>query len=151
MSKPNPPTGARAHPAPPMPSQHLQKPGDEGAMALPPQYQAPDYQGSDKLAGMAAIVTGGDSGIGRAVSVLFAREGADVAIVYLNEHEDARETERAVRAEGRRCLLIAGDVRDSAFCGQGRGSGGAGVWPTRRAGEQRRVPGSRRWPAGHQR
>lgn len=58
MSKPNPPTGARAHPAPPMPSQHLQKPGDEGAMALPPQYQAPDYQGSDKLAGMAAIVTG---------------------------------------------------------------------------------------------
>lgn len=118
MSKPNPPTGARAHPAPPMPSQHLQKPGVEGAMALPPQYQAPDYQGSDKLAGMAAIVTGGDSGIGRAVSVLFAREGADVAIVYLNEHEDARETERAVRAEGRRCLLIAGDVRDSAFCDQ---------------------------------
>lgn len=118
MSKPNPPTGARPHPAPPMPGQHLQKPGDEGAMALPPQYQAPDYRGSDKLAGMAAIVTGGDSGIGRAVSVLFAREGADVAIVYLNEHEDARETERAVRAEGRHCLLIAGDVRDSAFCDQ---------------------------------
>lgn len=118
MSKPDQPTGARPHPTPPMPGQHLQKPGDEGRMALPPQYQAPDYQGSGKLAGMAAIVTGGDSGIGRAVSVLFAREGADVAIVYLNEHEDARETERAVRAEGRRCVLIAGDVRDSDFCDQ---------------------------------
>ncbi|MFY3192593.1 SDR family oxidoreductase [Achromobacter xylosoxidans] len=108
--------GSRPHPTPPMPAQHLPKPGEEARMALRPQYLAPGYQGSGKLAGMAAIVTGGDSGIGRAVSVLFAREGADVAIVYLNEHEDARETERAVQAEGRRCLLIAGDVRESAFC-----------------------------------
>ncbi|CAB3718382.1 MAG: SDR family oxidoreductase [Achromobacter sp.] len=111
-------TGSRPHPVPPMPGQHLSKPGREGEMALAPQYLAPDYQGSGKLAGMAAIVTGGDSGIGRAVSVLFAREGADIAIIYLNEHDDARETRRAVEAEGRRCLLIAGDVRESAFCNQ---------------------------------
>jgi NAD(P)-dependent dehydrogenase (short-subunit alcohol dehydrogenase family) len=65
---------------------------------------------------MAAIVTGGDSGIGRAVAVLFAREGADVAVVYLNEHEDAEDTRQAVEAEGRRCVLIAGDVQDSSFC-----------------------------------
>ena len=111
-------TGSRPHPVPPMPGQHLSKPGREGEMALAPQYLAPDYQGSGKLAGMAAIVTGGDSGIGRAVSVLFAREGADIAIIYPNEHDDARETRCAVEAEGRRCLLIAGDVRESAFCNQ---------------------------------
>ncbi|AMG35323.1 SDR family oxidoreductase [Achromobacter deleyi] len=111
-------TGARPHPAPPMPGQHLSKPGTEAEMALRPQYLAPDYRGSGKLSGMAAIVTGGDSGIGRAVSVLFAREGADVAVVYLNEHEDARETQRVVEAEGRRCLLLPGDVRDPAFCAE---------------------------------
>jgi NAD(P)-dependent dehydrogenase (short-subunit alcohol dehydrogenase family) len=85
-------------------------------MVLKPQYQAPGYAGSGKLKDMAAIVTGGDSGIGRAVSVLFAREGADVAVVYLDEHEDAEETRRVVEAEGRRCVLIPGDVQDSAFC-----------------------------------
>ena len=77
---------------------------------------APDYRGSGKLEGFAAIVTGGDSGIGRAVAVLFAREGADVAIAYLDEHDDADETQRCVEAEGRRCLLLAGDVKDAAFC-----------------------------------
>ncbi len=113
MSKPTQDnTGARPHPTPPMPAQHLEKPGEEADMALKPQYQAPAYRGSGKLDGMAAIVTGGDSGIGRAVCVLFAREGADVAIVYLNEHEDAEQTRRAVEDEGRRCILIAGDVRD---------------------------------------
>ncbi|KAH0533481.1 hypothetical protein GP486_009004, partial [Trichoglossum hirsutum] len=65
---------------------------------------------------MVAIVTGGDSGIGRAVAVLFAREGADVAIVYLNEHEDAEETKRHIEKEGRRCILIDGDVKDVDFC-----------------------------------
>src|SRR5690606_8013092 len=73
-------------------------------------------KGSGKLEGFATIVTGGDSGIGRAVAVLFAREGADVAIVYLEEHADAEETKQAVEAEGGKCLLIPGDVKDSAFC-----------------------------------
>jgi NAD(P)-dependent dehydrogenase (short-subunit alcohol dehydrogenase family) len=82
-----------------------------------PQYKAPDYRGADKLAGCAALITGGDSGIGRAVAVLFAREGADVAIVYLPEEEsDARTTGRAVENEGRAALLIPGDVRDPKFC-----------------------------------
>ena len=75
-----------------------------------------DYEGSDKLAGRVALITGGDSGIGRAVAVLFAKEGADVAVVYLNEHRDAKETKRLVEAEGRRCLLIVGDVGDEKFC-----------------------------------
>jgi NAD(P)-dependent dehydrogenase (short-subunit alcohol dehydrogenase family) len=79
-------------------------------------YDAPHYRGSDKLRDMVALVTGGDSGIGRAVAVLFAREGADVAIAYLDEDEDAAETKRAVEKEGRRCILLSGDVADPAFC-----------------------------------
>jgi NAD(P)-dependent dehydrogenase (short-subunit alcohol dehydrogenase family) len=81
-----------------------------------PEYQAPEYRGSGKLKDKVALITGGDSGIGRAVAVLFAREGAGVAIVYLNEHEDARQTEELVKAEGGRCLIISGDVGDQAFC-----------------------------------
>lgn len=108
--------GAHAQPAPPLPPQHLDKPGVEAQMELKPQFLAPDYCGSGKLAGMAAVITGGDSGIGRAVAVLYAREGADVAIIYLNEHEDANETKRYVEAEGQSCLLLPGDVRDPAFC-----------------------------------
>jgi NAD(P)-dependent dehydrogenase (short-subunit alcohol dehydrogenase family) len=110
--------GPRAHPANPMPGQHLAKPGVEAQMELKPQYEAPQYRGSGKLEGMTALVTGGDSGIGRAVAVLFAREGADVAIVYLNEHEDAQQTQADVEKEGRKCLLIPGNVKDSAFCKQ---------------------------------
>jgi NAD(P)-dependent dehydrogenase (short-subunit alcohol dehydrogenase family) len=108
--------GARRYPEPPMPAQHLKKPGKEADLELQPMYDAPYYKGSGKLQDMAAIVTGGDSGIGRAVSVLYAREGADIAVIYLNEHEDAEETQAAVEAEGRRCLLIPGDVSDAAFC-----------------------------------
>lgn len=108
--------GGRDHPSPPLPEQHLTKPGDEKDLELRPQYMAPDYKGSEKLKGMAAIITGGDSGIGRAVAVLFAREGADVAIVYLNEHADAEETQQAVENEGPRALLIAGDVTEAQFC-----------------------------------
>lgn len=118
-AKPSPkaaPGPHRAEPAPPLPRQHLVKPGSEAEMVVKPRFQAPHYRGSAKLEGMAAIVTGADSGIGRAVAVLFAREGADVAVMYLNEHEDAEETRRCVEAEGRRCLLIPGDVRDAAFC-----------------------------------
>ena len=88
----------------------------EGDLDLQPRFKAPDYAGSGKLDGMAAIVTGGDSGIGRAVAVLFAREGADVAVLHLAEDGDAEETRRHVEAEGARCLVIAGDVRDPAFC-----------------------------------
>src|SRR4029453_13992514 len=99
-----------------LPAQHLSKPGDEHDLDLEPRFLAPDYAGSGKLDGMAAIVTGGDSGIGRAVAVLFAREGADVAIVYLSEHEDAKETARWVEKEGRGCVGIAGDVKAARFC-----------------------------------
>jgi NAD(P)-dependent dehydrogenase (short-subunit alcohol dehydrogenase family) len=108
--------GARRYPEPPMPSQHLKKPGKEDKLALQPMYDAPYYQGSGKLKDMVAIVTGGDSGIGRAVCVLYAREGADIACIYLEEHEDAEETRRAVEAEGRRCMLIPGDVSERDFC-----------------------------------
>ncbi|MEW7849844.1 SDR family oxidoreductase [Massilia aurea] len=105
-------------PAPPMPAQHLAKPGLEADMDLKPKFMAEGYKGSGKLEGMAAIVTGADSGIGRAVAVLFAREGADVAVMYLNEDVDAAETKRCIEAEGRRCITIAGDVKDPAFCNE---------------------------------
>ena len=108
--------GARRQPANPMPAQHLEKPGNEHELELQPRYLAPDYKGSGKLDGMAAIVTGADSGIGRAVAVLFAREGCDVAVLHLSEHEDAEATRQAVEAEGARCIVIAGDVKDTRFC-----------------------------------
>ncbi|HEY4560384.1 MAG TPA: SDR family oxidoreductase [Lysobacter sp.] len=100
----------------PLPKQHLKKPGNEHELEVEPRFLAPGYKGSEKLKDMVAIVTGGDSGIGRAVAVLFAREGADVAVMYLDEHEDAKTTKEFVEAEGRRCLTIAGDVRDAKFC-----------------------------------
>ncbi|MGH8076466.1 MAG: SDR family oxidoreductase [Lysobacter sp.] len=108
--------GTRKQPESPMPKQHLRKPGNEYELDVAPRFLAPDYKGSGKLEGKVAIITGGDSGIGRAVAVLFAREGADVAILYLNEHKDARDTKMYVEKEGRRCITIVGDVRDSAFC-----------------------------------
>jgi NAD(P)-dependent dehydrogenase (short-subunit alcohol dehydrogenase family) len=105
-----------SYPEPKLPGQHLQKPGREADLKLAPMYEAPDYRGSEKLRNMVALITGGDSGIGRAVAVLFAREGADVALAYLDEHEDAAATKRAVEKEGRRCILLSGDVADAAFC-----------------------------------
>ncbi|NMM77743.1 SDR family oxidoreductase [Acidovorax sp. SRB_24] len=110
------PGPGRAEPAPPLPRQHLRKPGREADMELPPRFEAQHYRGSGKLQGFSTLITGGDSGIGRAVAVLFAREGANVAIVYLNEHEDAEATRAQVEKEGGRCLLIPGDVKDAAFC-----------------------------------
>jgi len=108
--------GARLYPTPPFPKQHQAKPGSEAALDPAPMYDAPHYQGSEKLLDKVALITGADSGIGRAIAVLYAREGADVAVAYLSEHEDAQETLRAVEAEGRRCILIAGDVADADFC-----------------------------------
>jgi NAD(P)-dependent dehydrogenase (short-subunit alcohol dehydrogenase family) len=101
----------------PMPAQKQARPGLERDVEPRPQYKAPKYKGSGKLKNKAAIITGGDSGIGRAVAVLFAREGADVAIVHLPEEKaDAKETVAAVEAEGRKCISIAGDVKDPKFC-----------------------------------
>lgn len=112
------PGPGRALPRTPLPEQTLSKPGHEHRMECKPRFEAPHYQGSGKLQGMTALITGGDSGIGRAVAVLFAREGADVAIAYLNEHQDAKLTAEHVEAEGTQCLLLAGDVRDPAYCAQ---------------------------------
>jgi NAD(P)-dependent dehydrogenase (short-subunit alcohol dehydrogenase family) len=110
-----PQTGARPYPVPPFPKQHQAKPGIEASLEPRPMYDAPYYLGSRKLEDKVALITGGDSGIGRAVAILYAREGADVAIVYLTEHSDAKETKAAVEKEGRRCIVISGDVRDPGF------------------------------------
>jgi len=107
--------GARKYPEPPFPKQHQTKPGDEAALDPAPMYDAPFWKGSGKLEGMAAIITGGDSGIGRAVAVLFAREGCDVAICHLDEDRDAEDTKNAVEAEGRRAIVLQGDAADPAF------------------------------------
>ncbi|MES4793473.1 MAG: NAD(P)-dependent oxidoreductase, partial [Chloroflexota bacterium] len=100
------------------PQQQEQRPGIEAQMTPRTVAEDPAQRGSGKLAGKVALITGGDSGIGRAVAIAFAREGADVAVVYLNEHQDAEETQRYVEQEGRRCLAIAGDVGDDQFCRQ---------------------------------
>jgi NAD(P)-dependent dehydrogenase (short-subunit alcohol dehydrogenase family) len=99
------------------PPQHQEvQPGIEGIMQPRPMFDNPCYKGSGKLKDKVAIITGGDSGIGRAVAVAFAKEGADVVISYLNEHQDAEETKKYIEACGRKCLLIPGDISDENFC-----------------------------------
>ena len=99
-----------------VPEKQDHQPGVEAGMDPRPEYIKPNYKGAGKLEGKIALITGGDSGIGRAVAVHYAREGADVAIVYLEESEDAEETEGLVKAEGQQCLRIKGDVKDRDFC-----------------------------------
>lgn len=101
---------------PPFDEKEQQPPGLESEMDVAPDYGEDSYKGSGKLKGKTAIITGGDSGIGRAVALAFAREGADVVVSYLNEEEDAAETKRVVEGAGKKCLLIAGDIGDEAHC-----------------------------------
>jgi NAD(P)-dependent dehydrogenase (short-subunit alcohol dehydrogenase family) len=111
------PRGPLREPEPPNPKQKQAKPGLEAAMEPRPRYEGPAYRPAGKLKDKVAIITGGDSGIGRSVAVLYAREGADVVIIYLPEEQrDAVETQEAIEDAGRRCLLIPGDVCDPAFC-----------------------------------
>jgi NAD(P)-dependent dehydrogenase (short-subunit alcohol dehydrogenase family) len=113
MAKPQ----IRSQPKPPLPRQKLKKPGLEAQMTLRPKYQAPRYRAAGKLEGKIALITGGDSGIGRAVAFLYAREGADVAIACLSaERVDAQETARAIQALGRRCLTLEGDLTSPRVC-----------------------------------
>jgi NAD(P)-dependent dehydrogenase (short-subunit alcohol dehydrogenase family) len=109
--------GARPYPEPPFSNENSKQPGIEDGLSLTPFYDAPFWQGSGKLQDKVAIITGGDSGIGRAVAVLFAREGADIAIFHLEgEEEDAQTVIKAVEHEGRKAIAIAGDVADRKFC-----------------------------------
>jgi len=99
-----------------LPPQEQPEPGKEGLMNPRPEYRGEDYKAAGKLEGKVAIITGGDSGIGRSVAVLYAREGADVAILYLDQHQDAEETRTVVEQYGRRCLTFTGDVADREVC-----------------------------------
>jgi NAD(P)-dependent dehydrogenase (short-subunit alcohol dehydrogenase family) len=107
-----------AGPKPPMPDQQLAAPGQEAEMQVKPDYGEDSYRGSGKLNGKVALITGGDSGIGRAVALAFASEGADVMIAYLNEEADAQQTVRIVEAAGRRALAVAGDISAEPHCQQ---------------------------------
>lgn len=112
-------TRPQQEPKPPFPPQSQERPGLDARMDPKPHHEGKNYRAAGKLQGLAALITGGDSGIGAAVAVFFAREGADVAIVHLPaEQEDAEHVKAYVEKEGRRCVLIPGDVKDSAFCEQ---------------------------------
>ena len=99
-------------PKPPLPEQKQPMPGRSDSMDPPPDYGEDSYHGSGRLAGKKAVITGADSGIGRAVALAFAREGADILVSYYDEHEDARQTKRLVESTGRQCILVSGDIKD---------------------------------------
>lgn len=103
-------------PTPPFPEQRQPMPGHSAEMDPPPDYGEDSYKGSGRLANQKAVITGADSGIGRAVALAFAREGADILVSYYNEHDDARETQRIVESAGRRCLVLSGDIKDREHC-----------------------------------
>ena len=104
------------HPRPPFPRQQQPMPGETNAMRPKPDHGEKSYRGSGKLAGKRAVITGADSGIGRAVAIAFAREGADILISYLKEQDDARETQHLVEEAGRKAVLLAGDIQSAAHC-----------------------------------
>ncbi|RWX78949.1 SDR family oxidoreductase [Neorhizobium lilium] len=104
------------HPTPPFAEQQQPMPGYTGRMNPVPDHGETSYRGSGRLAGMKAVITGGDSGIGRAVAIAYAREGADLLISYLNEHEDAEDTKRVIEEAGRKVVLVPGDIQDPAHC-----------------------------------
>jgi NAD(P)-dependent dehydrogenase (short-subunit alcohol dehydrogenase family) len=116
--QPADPNPTQAYPQPPYPQQPQPYPGDESSMQPRPDYGRQSYHGSGRLTGKKALITGGDSGIGRAVAVAFAREGADVLISYLNEDQDAQETTEVVRETGRVCIGVPGDISQEAHCRQ---------------------------------
>src|SRR5438105_7163159 len=103
-------------PTPPFKPQHQSMPGSSAAMNPQPDYGEASYKGSGRLAGKRAVITGGDSGIGRAVAIAFAREGADVLISYLQEDQDAQETARYIKEAGRKAILVPGDLQKPAHC-----------------------------------
>jgi hypothetical protein len=107
---------ASEHPKPPFPSQKQPMPGSTGKMDPRPDHGEESYKGSGKLKGLKAIITGADSGIGRAIAIAYAREGADVLIAYLSENDDAQEVKALVEKEGRKAILVAGDIRDPKHC-----------------------------------
>jgi hypothetical protein len=104
------------YPRPPFPRQQQPMPGETDAMRPKPDHGEQSYRGSGKLAGKRAVITGADSGIGRAVAIAFAREGADILIAYLDEHDDAKDTQRLVEEAGRNAVLLAGDIQSAAHC-----------------------------------
>lgn len=106
----------KSFPKPPFPKQSQSLPGSSRAMKPEPDYGEDSYKGANRLTDKKALITGGDSGIGRAVALAYAREGADVVVSYLSEHEDAKDTQRLVEAAGRKCVLIAGDISSASFC-----------------------------------
>lgn len=118
METPQQQNPAEKYPKPPFPEQEQQIPGSEQAMNPKPDHGENTYKGTGKLAGKKAVITGGDSGIGKAVAIAFAREGADVLISYLSEHEDAKEAAAYVEKAGRKAVLLAGDISEEAHCKQ---------------------------------